>query len=193
MTWLSQFQNGTLFAKDFEVLRPLKEGGMGAVYEVRQRSTDKLRALKVMQPQLVRDAGLRQRFEVEARVAARIKSHHVVEVIGAGVDEQTGLPWLAMELLDGTDLETTLQQRGRLPVQETREIFAQLCHAMAAAHQANIVHRGPLGRISSSGNCGSGGPPESARKRREFPSLGVLSDGAALRSDQRGVSRPLVV
>ena len=141
MTWLAQFQEGSIFAGDFQVLRPLKEGGMGAVYVARQLSTDKLRALKLMQPQLVREPRLRKRFQDEARVAARIKSRHVVEVIGAGVDDKTGLPWLAMELLEGSDLDSRVRETGPLSSQETREVFAQLCHAMGAAHDAGIVHR----------------------------------------------------
>lgn len=141
MTWLAQFQQGSVFAGDFEVLRPLKEGGMGAVYIAKQLSTDKPRALKLMQPQLVREPRLRKRFQDEARVAARIKSRHVVEVIGAGVDDKTGLPWLAMELLEGRDLDARVRESGPLPPHEANEVFAQLCHAMGAAHAAGIVHR----------------------------------------------------
>lgn len=141
MTWLAQFQQGSLFAGDYQIIRPLKEGGMGAVYVAKQLSTDKLRALKLMQPQLVREPRLRKRFQDEARVAARIKSRHVVEVIGAGVDEKTGLPWLAMELLEGQDLDSRVREGGPLSGTEINEVFAQLCHAMGAAHEAGIVHR----------------------------------------------------
>ena len=89
---------------EFTVVRPLDEGGMGAVYVVEQRSTAKLRALKVMHPDIAADPALARRFEQEARVGARIKSEHVVEVIAAGVDEATKLPWLVMELLEGEPL-----------------------------------------------------------------------------------------
>jgi formylglycine-generating enzyme required for sulfatase activity/serine/threonine protein kinase len=132
---------GQIFAGDFLVVRPLSQGGMGAVYVVEQQSTGKPRALKLMQPELVADARLRKRFEQEARVAARIESEHVVEVIGAGVDAATGTPWLAMELLQGEELAAYVARRGPLPAAEVLEIFAQLTHALGAAHRAGIVHR----------------------------------------------------
>jgi hypothetical protein len=134
-------QPGTVFADDFRVVRALKEGGMGAVYVAEQVSVGAPRALKLMQPQLVRDPIMRKRFEQESRIGARIQSDHVVQVVGAGVDDATGYPWLAMELLEGADLDTVLERRGALPLPEVQEIFKQLCHALAAAHQAGIVHR----------------------------------------------------
>ncbi len=132
---------GTVFAGDYRILRPLAAGGMGAVYVAEQLSTGKQRALKLMHAELAWDARLRERFVQEARVGASIDSEHVVEVVGAGVDPSSGTPWLAMELLDGLDLSTLMQQRGPLPVVEVREILSQLCHALAAAHRSGIVHR----------------------------------------------------
>jgi len=114
---------------------------MGTVYVVEQLSTGKLRALKLMLPQLVSDPSLRKRFEQEARVGARIESEHIVDVVGAGVDAATGTPWLAMELLQGEDLATRVQRAGPIPLDELLRIFGQLCHAVAAAHDAGIVHR----------------------------------------------------
>jgi serine/threonine protein kinase len=114
---------------------------MGAVYVAEQLSTGKQRALKLMHAELAWDARLRERFVQEARVGASIDSEHVVEVVGAGVDPSSGTPWLAMELLDGLDLSSLMQQRGPLPVAEVREILGQLCHALAAAHRSGIVHR----------------------------------------------------
>ena len=138
---LSDLAPGAVFARDYTVVRPLSEGGMGAVYVVQQTSTGAQRALKLMHAQLVREPRQRQRFEQEARVGARIESEHVVQVLGAGVDEATGLPFLVMELLHGSDLGVILQQRGALPPEEVRELFAQFTHAVAAAHRVGIVHR----------------------------------------------------
>jgi serine/threonine protein kinase len=132
---------GSVFAGDFRVLRLLSQGGMGAVYEVEQLSTGKPRALKLMLPQLVADAALRQRFEQEARIASRIESEHVVEVVGAGVDPATGMPWLAMELLRGQDLAGVVASRRALVPGDVVAIFEQLAHALGAAHAVGIVHR----------------------------------------------------
>ncbi|MEI9948361.1 MAG: thioredoxin domain-containing protein [Pseudomonadota bacterium] len=134
-------QPAAIFAGDFRVLRPLSQGGMGTVYVVEQISTGKQRALKLMLPQLVADPTLRKRFEQEARVGALIESEHVVEVVGAGIDTATNMPWLAMELLSGEDLSQFIAARGALNARDTLSIFEQLCHAVGAAHRAGIVHR----------------------------------------------------
>jgi serine/threonine protein kinase len=132
---------GTVFARDFLVERPLAEGGMGAVYVVRQISTGRPRALKLMQPELVENDDLRRRFLLEAKIGASIASEHVVEVQVAGIDDATGAPFLVMELLDGVDLATHLERSGPLAAAVTSELFRQLCHALALAHEAGIVHR----------------------------------------------------
>jgi serine/threonine protein kinase len=132
---------GTVIGGDFTVVRPLDEGGMGLVYRVDQKSTGKQRALKVMHREIVADPRLQKRFEQEARVGAHIPSEHVVEVIAAGVDAGNGLPYLVMELLEGEDLRHRIDQGGPMSADDVRAVFEQLCHAMAAAHEAGVVHR----------------------------------------------------
>jgi serine/threonine protein kinase len=134
-------QPGEVFAGDFRVERPLAMGGMGAVYVVEQLSTGRKRALKLLLPSLVENLRTRERFEQEARIASRIESDHVVEVVGAGVDAQSGAPWLAMELLDGETLADRVKRAGPLSQHEMLEVFRQMCHALAAAHAQGLVHR----------------------------------------------------
>jgi TPR repeat protein len=141
MSTFGALSPGTVFARDFTIVRPLSEGGMGAVYVVTQLSTGAPRALKLMHRELVRDPRLRERFEQEARVGARIASEHVVQVLAAGIDEALGMPWLVMELLTGHDLASLIAERGPLPPEDVQAIFAQLTHAVAAAHRVGIVHR----------------------------------------------------
>jgi serine/threonine protein kinase len=132
---------GTLFASDFQIERELGHGGMGAVYEAQQLSTGRKRAIKLMHASLGRDEDLRRRFVQEARVGSQIRSEHVVQVIAAGIDAEKGLPWLAMELLEGVDLAAHVASRGSLGLTEAGEIMKQLCHGLGAAHAAGIVHR----------------------------------------------------
>ncbi len=132
---------GDVFAGDFRIVSLLAQGGMGAVYVVEQLSTNKRRALKLMLDARSADAELRTRFEQEAKVGSLIASEHVVDVIAAGVDAVTGAPWLAMELLEGVDLATHAEGRAPLPPGEVADIFAQLCHALGAAHRIPVVHR----------------------------------------------------
>jgi len=132
---------GEIFAREYRVGELIGAGGMGAVYVAEQLSTGKLRALKLMHPQLLMDADLRIRFEREARTGSAIESAHVAEVVGAGVDEERGVPWIAMELLDGEDLEAFVLRHGPLSVAETLEVLRQICHALGQAHAIGIVHR----------------------------------------------------
>lgn len=111
------------------------------MYVVEQLSTGRRRALKVLHAQLNDDEGMRARFEREARVGARIESEHVVEVLAAGMDAESGLPWLVMELLEGEDLADHLARQGPLDHAHAGAIGAQLCHALAAAHSVGVVHR----------------------------------------------------
>jgi serine/threonine protein kinase/protein-disulfide isomerase len=134
-------QPGSIFAGDYRVETLISSGGMGAVYRVNQLSTDTPRALKLMHPQLVADSNFRKRFAQEARVANRIKSEHVVQVIAAGIDEASGFPWIAMELLEGLPLDRYLAEHGPLSAEEADEVLAGVCHALAAAHAEGIVHR----------------------------------------------------
>ncbi len=132
---------GAIFAGDFRVVRPLSEGGMGSVYVVEQLSTGAQRALKLMKRELVVDASLRERFLQEARVGSRIASDHVVQVIAAGVDPETNVPWLVMELLAGEEMADRVRRSGPLSRAEVAEVAKQLTHALAAAHAVGVVHR----------------------------------------------------
>ena len=141
MSPFTQLAEGTLFAGDYRVVRPLNAGAMGAVYLVEQQSTGMPRALKLLLPQLLSDPSLRKRFEQEARVASRIDSEHLVQVIAAGVDAASNTPWLAMELLRGETLGAHVERVGMVPQLQARSFLEQLCHGVAAAHDVAIVHR----------------------------------------------------
>lgn len=138
---LASLGPGVVFARDFRIVRALAEGGMGGVFVAEQLSSGKSRALKVLNPDLVSDPQSREQFTLEARIGGQIGSGHVVEVIAAGVDDETGIPYLAMELLEGEDLHDLMTRRGRLPAHEVLEIFDQLGDALTAAHEAGVIHR----------------------------------------------------
>ncbi|MCC7538746.1 MAG: serine/threonine protein kinase [Deltaproteobacteria bacterium] len=136
-----QLVPGQWIGGEFRVVRPLAAGGMGSVYVAEQRGTGKLRALKTLHAPIATDAAAVERFVREAHVGASIASEHVVEVIGAGVDAQTGIAFIAMELLEGETLEARVLARGPMPPGEVALVFRQLAHALSAAHRAGIVHR----------------------------------------------------
>jgi serine/threonine protein kinase len=132
---------GTVVGGDYMVVRPLRRGSMGALYVAEQLSTAGHRALKILRREYVADATLFKRFEREAQMAARIPSEHVTHIIASGVDEKLQVPWIAMELLEGQTLGDHIEETGPLPKFIVRQIFEQLCHAIAAAHAIGIVHR----------------------------------------------------
>ncbi len=130
-----------VFHGRYEVVRCIAAGGMGAVYEVTHVQTERSCALKVMLPGLVKDPKQRDRFQREARVTAKIKSDHIVQILDAGVDDETGLPFLVMELLEGRTLRASLEKSGRLPVGEALALLRQIALALDKTHAAGIVHR----------------------------------------------------
>src|SRR5262245_24470 len=103
---------GVVFASRYRVLRRLGAGAMGAVYEVLHVQTERPCALKVMHPHILDRQDLRERFELEAKVAARVAGDGVVDVFDAGVDEASASPFLVMELLRGEDLSRRLKRLG---------------------------------------------------------------------------------
>lgn len=131
---------GQIIDREYKVERLLSQGGMGAVYVVEHVTTGKRRALKVMLPHLVRDQASRARFEREARIGARIESDNVVDVVDAGVDEGTGLPFLVMELLDGVDLDHVIESHKTIPPAGVADIVDQLCDALGRGHAIGVVH-----------------------------------------------------
>jgi serine/threonine protein kinase len=136
-----QLAPGSLFSARYRVLKPLGHGGMSTVYEVRHEATGADRALKLMLPQLATEPRFLRRFEQESRIGARIESDHVVGVIDAGVDFDSGLPYLLMERLHGEPLSAYVQRKGHLSRAELGAIFAQLGHALEAAHRVGVIHR----------------------------------------------------
>ena len=141
MTDALRVQPGALFGERYRIERVLKAGGMGAVYVAEHVKTRRKLALKLMHPEIVADQELREKFTQEAQVAALIDSPNIVEVLDAGVDEATGIPFIAMELLTGKELGQLLQERGRLDPKSVVEHVAQVARGLDRAHAAGVIHR----------------------------------------------------
>jgi serine/threonine protein kinase len=123
-----------IFAGRYRVVRHIADGGMGAVYEAEHISTEARVALKLLLPQMMLLANARRRFELEAKVAARVNSEHIVKVFDAGVAEDTRSPYLAMELLAGETLAMRVRDAGRLDVKTLIDILRQVARGLDAAH-----------------------------------------------------------
>jgi len=125
----------------YEVLSKLGAGGMGAVYEGKHVATGRRVAIKVILGDIVPDEALIARFQREARAAGTIESRHIAQVLDAGKDDETGAPWLVMELLQGEDVDALVKRDAPLPPALALRIVAQALAGLERAHAANVVHR----------------------------------------------------
>nr|WP_275939301.1 serine/threonine-protein kinase [Polyangium spumosum] len=132
---------GSIFHGHYQIVRTINAGAMGVVYEVLDQKTRRRRALKVMLPSIIQNEEMRERFKLEATITAEIVSDHLVETFDAGVDPETGAPFLTMELLQGDDLANLLHERGRYAAAELVTLLWQIARALDKTHAAGIVHR----------------------------------------------------
>ncbi len=121
----------------------LARGGMSTVYRGTDARLERPVAIKVMAPRFAADPLFLQRFEREARAAARLHHPGIVAVHDQGVDSSpTGdSVFLVMELVDGGTLRDLLRQRGPLPVSLALSVADMVLSALAAAHWEGLVHR----------------------------------------------------
>jgi serine/threonine protein kinase len=114
-------------------------GGMGVVYRARQRRPSRLVALKVIAPDLARDAQFRQRFERESQMAAQIEHPHVIPLYGVG--EEDGSLYIVTRFVRGTDLRQTISAAGTLEPPVAARIVDQIADALDSAHEDGLIHR----------------------------------------------------
>jgi len=129
---------GTCLGK-YQVVRLIGEGGMGVVYEAVHLAIGKKVAIKIMSSDLAANPDARARFVREAQLTSRVRHPHAVDVTDIG--SEAGKTFLVMELLEGEDLASFIQWRGRLPLEQAADIMLPVSAAVAAAHDEGIVHR----------------------------------------------------
>src|SRR3954462_10615846 len=108
-----------------KLVRPLGEGGMGAVWVADHLALRMQVVVKFIASGLTRNKEAQDRFSREAAAASQVKSPHVVQTFDHGITEQ-GVPYIVMELLDGRDLGEYLDQQGRVLPELASEIVGQL-------------------------------------------------------------------
>lgn len=129
---------GDLLGGKYRLIRLLGQGGMGTVWHAQHLSLNASVALKFVTSNEMDAQGL-QRFLGEARMAAALRSPHVVQILDYGVLD--GIPHIAMELLEGQSLAERLAREGRLDVGDTARVIQHVVRAIGRAHDAGIVHR----------------------------------------------------
>jgi serine/threonine protein kinase len=123
----------------YEVLEVIGRGGMGVVLKAFDPALRRMTAIKVLAPQWASHAEARQRFEREARAAAKVRHENVVAI--HAVDAVDGLPYLVMEYVPGMSLQQRLDKGGPLALEEILAIGSQAAAGLAAAHEQDLIHR----------------------------------------------------
>lgn len=114
-------------------------GGMGVVFRARHVDTGDVVALKLMAPDLADNPAFRERFIREAEAGPSLGHPNIVPVFETG--EADGELFIAMELIEGTDLKGLIEQEGPLEPKRALSIFRQAASALDAAHESGMVHR----------------------------------------------------
>ena len=142
MVWtlVAELLPGLLVTPTVRLTRPLGAGGMGSVWVADHLALKTEVVVKFMSKELAQSPDAVARFSREAAAASQVKSPHVVQTFDHGVTTD-GVPYIVMELLEGTDLAQHLEQRGRMTPAEVTAIYTQVAKALGKAHAVGIVHR----------------------------------------------------
>jgi serine/threonine-protein kinase len=118
----------------------LGKGATGRVWRVRNATLATDVAVKFFAFEGAQQSEARERFEREARAAAKIKSPHIMQSFDQGVLED-GTPYIVMELLEGETLRARMERKGVLEMRLARTVINQLAKGIHSAHAAGVVHR----------------------------------------------------
>ena len=119
---------------------------MGEVWRAQHRLLARPAAVKLMRPEVLggsspeRQSELHARFEREAQATASLRSPHTIELYDFGIADDGSL-FYVMELLEGFDLETLVEQFGPMSAERAVHLLGQVCHSLAEAHAAGLIHR----------------------------------------------------
>jgi serine/threonine-protein kinase len=130
---------GRVVAGRYRIQEQLGEGGMGSVWRAEHVTLKSPVAVKFLNAAIADHPEMLERFMREAQSAAALRGTYVVQIFDYGVED--GMPYIAMELLNGESLQQRLDRLGRLSPAELRRFFPQVARAVSKAHEAGIVHR----------------------------------------------------
>jgi eukaryotic-like serine/threonine-protein kinase len=136
---IQQGKSRGLLIGRYLILDKLGEGGMGVVFKAKHRLLDRVVALKILPPSFARQRSLVDRFRREMQTTARLNHPNVVSVLDA--DQDRGVYYLAMDYIEGRDLDHVVRERGPLAVEQAIDCAIQAARGLEAAHAQGIVHR----------------------------------------------------
>ncbi len=133
------FEPGMEFGPRFRIEKLLGAGGMGKVYKAFDKELSRTVALKTLQPELVRDPLLIERFKQELLLASKISHRNILRIHDLGEDE--GVKYIIMAFIEGKDLHQLMEEERPFSLERSLKIAKQLCEALDAAHSEGVVHR----------------------------------------------------
>ena len=123
----------------YELRGLLGRGGFGDVFSAWDLRLKRDIAVKALRADLIVTGGLLERFRREAEAAARLRHPNIVPIYAVG--EHEGVAWFTMPLVKGESLRAVMERSGPMPIAEARRVLREAAAALAAAHEAGIVHR----------------------------------------------------
>jgi len=135
----SSLAPGAVLGTRYEIVQMLGQGGMGAVYKAKDLELDRIVALKVIRPELAVHPDILRRFKQELILARQITHRNVIRIFD--LSEAQGIKFITMEFIEGQDLKSLINEKGRLGFEEAVRIIEQVCLALEAAHKEGVVHR----------------------------------------------------
>jgi serine/threonine-protein kinase len=131
---------GSVVASRYQVEKRIAIGGFGSIYRAYQLNQDRHVALKIMHPELAADENLVARFLREGELLLKLRDRHTVHTYEMG-ETLEGLPFIAMELLEGETLLRLFHLHGRMPWHRVFAVARAICRALGEAHALGIIHR----------------------------------------------------
>ena len=129
----------TIEIPGYEVIDTIGRGGMGTVFKARQKSMDRIVAVKVLHQDLCKDANFINRFVHEARAAGRLSHPNIIHVFD--VDKMDSVYYFTMEYVDGGNIKRAIKEKGSIPAPDAGKVILQAARALSYAHSQGVIHR----------------------------------------------------
>ncbi len=134
-----ELEPGTTFARRYQVIESLGQGGMGRVYKVFDTAVREKLALKLLSPEIAADEPTIERFRNEIKLARTVSHRNVCRMHDLGLEE--GAYFITMEYVPGEDLKSLIRRIGALPLGKAVAVARQVCDGLEEAHRVGVVHR----------------------------------------------------
>lgn len=170
----------TILSNRYELVESLGQGGMATVHRAFDREEERWVAIKLLAPAMARHLVVRQRFSREAEIVAGLSHPNIVPVFA--MEQDRGMAWLVMELVEGQTLGRWSHLFGPMPPRMAVETLLQVCGGVGFAHASGIIHRDikpgnvlvdPTGRCQVA-DFGLARGPDSARLTRTGVTMGTF-------------------